>query len=68
MQFNAQMTPELKFFGYMLNVEMSAHWIAVLATLAVGAVLFEIARRYVKAKWGRVQEEIEDIIRMKETA
>jgi branched-chain amino acid transport system permease protein len=67
-QFNAQMTPELSFFGYMLNVEQSQHWIAVLATLVVGAVLFEFARRYVKRHWDRVQEEIEAIIRMKETA
>jgi branched-chain amino acid transport system permease protein len=67
-KFNALMNPEMIMWGQTLNVNEGSHWVAPVLVLLVGAALMEIARRYFKRHWDKIQEEIQDIIRMKEGA
>jgi branched-chain amino acid transport system permease protein len=67
-QINAEMNPQFRFFGMVLDVTQAGHWLAAAAVMAVGAVAFELARRYFKRHWDHVQEEIQAIVRIKEAS
>jgi len=67
-QINAEMNPVFSYLGMQLDVNQPKDWIIGAVVTAIGAVLFEIARRYFKRHWDSAQEEIQAIIRIKEAA
>jgi branched-chain amino acid transport system permease protein len=67
-QFNAAMNPEITVFGQTYDVFKPMHWVGPGVVLAIGLVLMEFARRYFQRHWNKIQEEIQDFIRMREAA
>ena len=59
LQLDAGSGNEVRFLGVTLNIDGPNSWLASAAVFVVGFVLFEVARRSFKHKWGDIQEEIE---------
>ncbi len=59
LQLQAGGDTSLRFLGLPLNARDAAHWAGAVLTSAVGAVLFEIARRRFKRQWAAVQQAID---------
>lgn len=58
-QINAALSPETRFLGLTLDTGAAGHWLAAAAVAAVGAALFETARRPFARRWGEAQVRIE---------
>jgi branched-chain amino acid transport system permease protein len=67
-QLDEALGPTMKFLGIELNVRALSSWLGALAVAAIGAVLFELARRRFARRWGEVQGEIEAAIHAREAA
>ncbi len=68
LQLNEVLGPQMNFLGMALNAKGWGSWLGSLAVLAVGVVLFELARRRFVPLWGRIQEDIEAEIKRREVA
>jgi branched-chain amino acid transport system permease protein len=68
LQLNQVLGPEMNFAGVRLNAKGWSSWVGAGAVLLIGIVLFEMARRRFAPLWGRIQEEIEDQIKLREAA
>jgi len=58
LQLNMALGPELHFLGVTLNVQSLASWLGVAATMLVGGLLFDRARRYFARRWNAIETEI----------
>ena len=68
LQLNAALGDTMKYLGATLEPKRAAPWIMATLVLAVGMVLFELARRRFVKHWGRIQEEIEAANKRSESA
>jgi branched-chain amino acid transport system permease protein len=68
LQLNEALGPKLRFMGASLDAKGFDSWFGAGFVLLVGAGLFELTRREFVRQWGRVQEEIEQEIKRRETA
>ena len=59
LQLSASQGPDIAFMGMQLNTTAFNTWMGAAAVLAIGLVLFEIARRRFALKWEAVQAFIE---------
>jgi branched-chain amino acid transport system permease protein len=59
LQLSSAEGPDVKFLGFTLNTTGMENWIGASAILAVGIVLFEIARRRFAREWEEIQAFIE---------
>ncbi|MFH7044824.1 branched-chain amino acid ABC transporter permease [Paucibacter sp. JuS9] len=66
-QLNEAMGPELVFMGATLDSSRIDAWFGASMVLAIGLVLFEVARRQYKREWDEIQEEIEKEIKRRES-
>ena len=67
LQLNQALGPVMKFGGVMLDAKGAAAWVGAAALLVVGAALFELARRRLRARWDEAQADIEREIRRRES-
>ena len=65
-QLNEALGPQLRFLGATLNSGGVDAWFGAAVLVAVGAGLFELARRHYVQQWGEIQEEIEKEIKRRE--
>ncbi len=65
-QLNEALGPQLRFLGATLNTGGADAWFGAGLLVAVGAGLFELARRQYVQQWGEIQEEIEKLIKRRE--
>ena len=65
-QLNAALGPATSFLGAPLDTSAASSWAGAAAVLAVGVVLFELARRRFAQRWGQAQTEIEQLIALRE--
>jgi len=68
LQLNEALGPKMKFLGATLDAKGFDSWFGACFVLAVGLVLFELARRQFVKEWGRTQEEIEHEIKKREAS
>jgi len=68
LQLNEALGPKMKFLGATLDAKGFDSWFGACFVLAVGLVLFELARRQFVKEWGRTQEEIEREIKKREAS
>jgi branched-chain amino acid transport system permease protein len=59
LQLSSSEGPDIKFMGVTLNTTGLDNWLGAAAILAVGLVLFEIARRRFAREWEEIQAFIE---------
>ena len=59
LQLSSSEGPDIKFMGVTLNTTGLDNWLGAAAVLAVGLVLFEIARRRFAREWEEIQAFIE---------
>ncbi len=65
-QLNAALGPQMTFMGVPLDISSAGSWVGATVVLAVGAALFELARRRFARRWGQAQTEIEAALRARE--
>ncbi|HMR71354.1 MAG TPA: branched-chain amino acid ABC transporter permease, partial [Rubrivivax sp.] len=65
-QLDAALGPATSFLGVPLDTSAASSWAGAAAVLAVGVVLFELARRRFAQRWGQAQTEIEQLIALRE--
>jgi branched-chain amino acid transport system permease protein len=58
LQLNRALGPVMRFCGVALDASAAPSWLAAVALLATGSVLFELARRRFRARWDEAQDEI----------
>ncbi len=68
LQLNQALGPNMKYLGTTLDASRLPPWFGAAATLLVGVLLFEFARRAFARQWGQVQEQIERETRAREAA
>ena len=68
LQLNEALGPVMKFMGASLNAKGFDAWFGACFVMLVGLAMFEMARRQFVREWGRTQEEIERLIRLREAA
>jgi branched-chain amino acid transport system permease protein len=66
LQLNAALGSQTRFLGVPLDTASTGSWAGAAALLAVGAALFEWARRGFARRWGQAQAEIEQAIQARE--
>ena len=68
LQLDAALGNELRFMGTTLNVKGLDSWFGAAFVTLTGAGLFELSRRRFMLEWGRVQAEIQGLVRQREGA
>ena len=68
LQLDAAQGSTLRFFGLTLDTAHAASWLGAFAALAVGAALFERARRAFVPRWAQVHAEIEEALQRRQRA
>jgi len=66
LQLDAALGNELRFMGTTLNVKALDSWFGAAFVALTGAGLFEVSRRRFAREWGRVQSEIQRLMRQGE--
>jgi branched-chain amino acid transport system permease protein len=67
LQLNQALGPNMKFLGMSLNAAGVGAWVGAAAVMLLGAGAFEFVRRRFAKQWGRVQEDIEALIKAQES-
>jgi branched-chain amino acid transport system permease protein len=67
LQINAALGPKLSFMGVMLDAQGIDSWSGAAFLFLTGLAMFEMARRQFRLQWGRIQEEIANEIKRRET-
>jgi branched-chain amino acid transport system permease protein len=68
LQLNEALGPVMSFGGVMLDAKGAAAWVGAAVLFAVGAAVFELARRRFRLRWDEAQGDIEREIKRKEAA
>jgi branched-chain amino acid transport system permease protein len=68
LQLNQVLGPTMKFLGATLDASGFDAWFGACFVLAVGLLLFEVARREFVRQWGVVQADIEREIKLREAS
>ena len=68
LQLDAAQGSTLRLFGLTLDTAHAASWLGAFAALAVGAALFERARRAFVPRWAQVHAEIEEALQRRQRA
>ncbi len=68
LQLNEALGPQMKYLGLALDAKGTASWAGAAAVLALGMVVFELARRRFAPLWGGIQSDIEAEIKRREQA
>jgi branched-chain amino acid transport system permease protein len=66
LQLNEALGPVMRFCGVTLNARDAGAWVAAASLLAIGAVLFEVARRRFRSRWDEAQGDIERELKRRE--
>src|SRR5256885_2055756 len=64
LQLNAALGPQVSFMGVQLDTSSASTWTVAVAIFVVGLGLLEVARRWCLRRWERIQEEIEEAIKI----
>jgi branched-chain amino acid transport system permease protein len=68
LQLNEALGPNMKFMGLTLNAAGVASWLGAAVVMLAGAVAFWFVRRSFSKKWGAIQEDIERLLKLQDSA